>query len=306
MGSWYDGNSDAGLAGAGTGAATGAAIGSAVPGIGTAIGAGIGAIGGGLAGYFGGGGDSMDRSAQAEQRYGGVNQQNYNVPGYGGMFNNYGQAANRFGQQGSRWAGQQNQFGNVLQQEALGHGVGQQLVGMQARQAADRASAAQFAALGGARPGMQAMASRNAMLGSAMAQSAVGEQAALGSANMTLGAQGQYGNFMQGARAGDMQQQSQNNQAQLQAWQQQQQLAQMQQQGGMNYEQQRAQRYAAMLGQNQPTNTEKGLGLVGGALSGYMATRGGGQGQPYVPGYGQSTAEQNASNFNSSGNASFA
>lgn len=250
-------------------------------------GAAAGGVVGGALGYFGGGGGGMDRSALAEQRYGGVNKNNYGVPGYGGMFNNYGNAADRFGAQGSRWQNEQNQFGNVLRNEAMGRGVGQRLVTQQAHEAADRASAQQFAAVGGARPGMQAMAARNAMLGTAMAQSQVGGQAANASGQMTLGAQGQYGNFMQGARAGDMQQQMQNNNAQLQAWQQQQQLAGMQQAGNMGYESQRGQRYAAMLGQNQPTDTEKYLGLLQGGLSAYGATRsgqGGGGGSGYVPG----------------------
>lgn len=254
------------------GAASGAAVGTAIlPGWGTAIGAGVG----GLVGLFGGGGGGgMDRSAQAEQRYGGINQTNYNVPGYSGMFNNYTDAANRFGAQGSSFRGDQVGLGRTLSREAQGRGVGQQLVQQQARDMADRASAQQFAAVGGARPGMQAMAARNAMLGSAMAQSEVGGQSALASGQMTLGAQNAYGNFLQGARGGDMQQQQQNNQAQLQAWQQQQALAGMQQAGNMGYEANRANRYGALLGQNQPTDTEKYLGLIGGAASAYAATRG--------------------------------
>lgn len=259
------------------GAASGAAVGTAIlPGWGTAIGAGVG----GLYGMFGGGGGgSLDRSAQAEQRYGGVDYRNFQVPGYNGMFNNLGNAANRFGGQGSSFRGDQVGLGNTLRNEANGNGVGQQLVRQQARDMADRASAQQFAAVGGARPGMQAMAARNAMLGSAMAQSEVGGQSAMASGQMTLGAQNAYGNFLQGARGGDMQQQQQNNQAQLQAWQQQAQLAGMQQNGNMGYEANRAQRYGAMLGQNQPTDTEKYLGMLQGAASAYTATRANGTNQ---------------------------
>lgn len=205
--------------------------------------------------------DSMDRSKRAEEMYGGINSQSMGVPNYRGQYQQYGQLANQYGAQGSAFRGQQQQLGSMLAQEARGQGVGQRLVGMQARQAADRASAQQFGAVAGARPGMQAMASRNAMLGSALAQSAVGEQAALGSAQMTLGAQGLYNQHLEGARGQDINQQQVNNNAQLQAYDQRLRLGQLQQLGGLEAERLRAQRYAALMG--APT---KGEVMAGGAV----------------------------------------
>lgn len=195
----------------------------------------------------------MDRDKRASEQYGAPDRKNFNLPGYQQQYDQYGQYAGARG--GSEFRGGQQQLGNILAAEANGNGVGQRLVGMQARQAADRASAQQFAALSGARPGQQAMASRNAMLGTALAQSAVGEQAALGSAQMTLGAQGAYSQHLQGARNSD-------DQMLAEMLKQRQQAAAYQQQGGMGYEQNRAQRYAALLG--VPTQGE----ILAGGLQG--------------------------------------
>jgi hypothetical protein len=206
--------------------------------------------------------NGMDRSKKAEELYGGVNAKSMEVPNFWGQYNKYGQAAQGYGQQGSGFRNDQASFGHVLANEAMGHGVGQQLVGMQARQAANRASAQQFSAVAGARPGMQAMASRNAMLGSALAQSQVGENAAGASAQMTIGAQQAYGQHLQAARGQDQQQQQQNNAAQLQAYQQRMQLSGLQQNGAMSAEQQRTERYKALMG--APTQNE----IVAGAAMG--------------------------------------
>ncbi len=212
----------------------------------------------------------MDRSTEAEQRYGGVNQANMGVPGYQGQYNQYTNLGRNFANRQSQVAGQQGQFGqDVLRREAMGQGVGQQLVRMQAQQAADRASGQQFAAVAGARPGMQAMAARNAMLGSSLAQSQVGGQAALGSANMTLGAQGLYSNHMAGQRGQDISQMQTNDQAQMEAYNQRLKLAGLQQQGGLTAEQLRTSRYNALLG--VPTNSEimmGGLTGLGSAIFG--------------------------------------
>jgi hypothetical protein len=206
--------------------------------------------------------DGLDRSKKAEELYGGVDANGLRVPHFDSQYGNYGNLANQYGAQSSSFRGDQQSLGRILAAEASGHGVGQQLVGMQARQAADRASAQQFGAVSGARPGMQAMASRNAMLGSAMAQSAVGEQAALGSAQMTLGAQNAYGQHLQAARGQDINQQQVNNQSQLEAYRQRLMLSQMQQQGAMTAEQLRAQRYSALMG--APTQGE----IIAGGLTG--------------------------------------
>lgn len=206
--------------------------------------------------------DALDRSKQAEARYGGVGDTG--VDNYGSQYRGYKGLADQYAGQTSGMIGQQQSLAQMLTKEAQGNGVGQQLVGMQARQAANRASAQQYGAVAGARPGMQAMASRNAMLGSAMAQSAVGEQAAMGSAQMTLGAQQQLGQQLSGMRGQDMQQQSQNNQSELAAYQQRLQLAGMQQQGKLTAEQLRAERYKALM--DAPTSAEIVTGGVVGAL----------------------------------------
>lgn len=231
---------------------------------------------------------SMDRGKRAEELYGGVG--NTSLPFFGQQYKGYDLAAqqrlNLANQAAGRNAYVSNQrpmqagLGRMLAAEAQGNGVGQRLVRMQAQQAADQASRQQFAALGGARPGMQAMAARNAMLGSALAQSAVGQQAAQGSAQMTLGAQQQYGQHLQGMRgqdeAGQFQQRQLNDQMQTNMLGQQLgamgargDLSQMQQQGAIERERLRAQRYAALTG--VPTSGEITGGLfqgLGGALFG--------------------------------------
>jgi hypothetical protein len=256
--------------GAASGAMGGAAAGASFG----PWGAAIGGVAGGLLGGFGGGATSMDRAAAAEKRYGGVGDTG--MPDYNHQYGNYSNMGRYYGNRTapvSDQRGSQLDHGNVLRQESLGRGVGQQLVRMQAQQAADRASAQQFAAVGGARPGMQAMAARNAMLGSSLAQSAVGGQAAIGSAQMTLGAQNLYGQHLQGVRGQDeqtaLQSRQLNDRAQLDAWQQRLQLAQSQQQGAISAEANRTSRYNALLG--QPTQGEimaGGLTGLGGALFG--------------------------------------
>ncbi len=217
-------------------------------------------------------GDSVDRSKRAEQLYGGVDSSKLGVPGFDRQYDNYGAMGRAYGRQDPWFSGfrrDQGSLGRILASEARGQGVGQQLVGMQARQAANRASAQQFGAAQAARPGMEAMAARNAMLGSALAQSAVGEQAALGSAQMTLGAQNAYGGFLQGARGQDesnvMAQRQLNNQSQLEAYRQRLLLSQAQQQGALQNEAYRTSRYNALLG--SPTKGEALLGGVEGAAS---------------------------------------
>jgi hypothetical protein len=234
---------------------TGAAIGSVVPGIGTTA----GAIGGAAYGWLtGGGGGGLSRSAEAEKRYGGVNAGAMQVPGYGQQYKDYGSIAKDYANQQSGFRNLQRGFGSTLEREAHGKGVGQALVAKNAQLAADRAGAQQFGAIAGARPGMQAMAARNAQLGTALAQSAVGEQAAVGSAQMTLGAQQQYAQHLANARQQDIGQQSLNNQSQLEAYRQRMQLAGLQQTGAMTAEQLRTQRYNALLG--APTQGEITMG----------------------------------------------
>ncbi len=149
-------NWNSGIQQGAAGAALGAGIGGPAAPLGAAIGGGLG-----LAyGLFGGGG-GPSRLEEAEKRYGGVG--GMNVPHFQQQYGQYGDIANqRAGlaqQYGQRTApisdqrGNQLGLGQILADEARGNGVGQQLVGMQARTAADRASAQQFAALGGAGDG---------------------------------------------------------------------------------------------------------------------------------------------------------
>lgn len=223
---------------------------------------------------------SLDRSKKAEEMYGGVDAASMGVPGFDKAYANYTGLGRAYGRQDpyhSGYVGAQQTLGSQLAREAAGNGVGQQMVGMQARQAADRASAQQFGAVAGARPGMQAMASRNAMLGSALAQSAVGEQAALAGGQVTLGAQQQQGQFLQGARGQDesnvMAQRQLNNESQLQAYGQRDRLAGMQQTGALTAEQLRAQRYAALMGAPTPGETIAG-GITGFGAAAFGAGRG--------------------------------
>jgi hypothetical protein len=99
----------------------------------------------------------------------------------------------------------------------------------------------------------------------------------MGMGQATLGAQAQYGQFLQGARGQDestiMAQRQLNNQSQLEAMRQQALLSQAQMQGNLQGEGYRTQRYAALVG--APTPGEIGLGAVGGGLN--AATQMGGK-----------------------------
>lgn len=230
-----------------------------------------GIIGGALGGILGG----MDRSKRAEDLYGGVNAQSMQVPHFQQQYDQYSGLANQYGGRAAPISGfRQDQvgLGNMLGNEARGNGIGHQLIRNQAQQTADRAAAQQYGAVAGARPGMQAMASRNAMLGSAMAQSAVGEQSSNAMGNYTLGAQQNYGNFLQGARGQDentaLQSQQLNDQSQLEALRQRMGVAGMQQSGAMTAEQIRAQRYQALMG--APTQGEILAGGITGLAGAYF------------------------------------
>lgn len=277
---------------AGKGALGGAAVGGA---IGGPIGAGIGAVGGGLIGAFGGGGDGEYRPTYSNR---------YNLPGFKDHYGDYGRAYDRFGSRVAPQAGtftaresdfRQNQLslGRQLAREAQGRGVGQQVVRQQANDVANRAMAQQYGMAASARPGMGGAAYTNAAMNAANAQSAVGGQAAMAGAHMQLGAMGQYGQFLQGARGQDLsryqfnaqqrQQGSQfnadaqlrqmglNDQAQLEALRQRLAASQMQQQGGLAYQGHLAGYNTAQAG--QPGLGDQLMGLGGGALGGYFASR---------------------------------
>lgn len=256
------------VSGAATGAATGAAVGSVVPVWGTAVGAAAGGLIGGIGGWMSGGGESeFDRQRRL---FGEVDRNNFNVPGFNQQYGQYGQAADRFANRniGGALVGQQNAHTRLLQQEAVGQGIGQRLVRHQAQGMADRNTAQQYGMAAAARPGQQAMAARNMALGSAIGQSAVGEQAANAGGQVALAAQGQLGQHLAGMRGAATADAQTNDQAQLEAMRQRMQLSGMQQQGGMGYEQLRMGGYAGAL--QRPTDYDSMLGAVQGAGSAYM------------------------------------
>lgn len=182
-------------------------------------------------------------------------------------------SANSYAASTSNFRGGQSQLARMLMNQAQGRGPGQRLVRMQAQNMADRGVAQQYGMAASQRPGGGAGAYQNAAMNAANMTSRVGEQAAMGGLQAQLGAVGQLGGVLQGARgqdeqlrmfnAGQRQQGSQfnadaqlrqmglNDQAQLEALRQRLQLSGMQQQGGLTYEQLRNQ---YRLGQmQQPT-----------------------------------------------------
>lgn len=224
------------------GAVGGAAVGSALGPWGAAAG---GVIGGALGMFGGGGADSVvhDRSM-------------YELPDYQNQYNQYGALAGQYSNRAaplarqSGYATQQRMFGNQLQNEAQGRGIGQELVRRQAQQASDQAAQQQFAQAAGGPSSMQALGQRNAAMNAGNAQAAVGGQAALAGGQMQLGAMNQYGQFLQGARGADdamsqfnagqqLQSRGMNDQAQLEALRQRLAASGQQQQGRTAYEQAR-------------------------------------------------------------------
>lgn len=256
------------ILGTGAGIALGGALGGPA---GASLGAGLGgALGGQLAG-----GDGMDRQAKAEKLYGGVDRQNYYVPRGDEMYRQY---SNFINQQQGPGVGQR-----LLQQEAMGKGIGQQLVRQQAQAQSDSILRQQLAQAAAARPGMGAMAARNAAFNAGNAQSVVGGQAAMAGGQMALNAQNQLTDA-------ELRLRGLNDQRQLEMLRQRLALQQAQQQGGMGYESQRGQRYGALIGANAPTQTERTMGGIQGALGSYMqyqtATGGSAPQQPYYGGVG--------------------
>jgi hypothetical protein len=229
---------------------------------------------------------------------------NFSVPGYGRQYDNYGQAAAGFSHRGapqmagaqmgeSQFRGDQAALIRGLQADAAGRGAGQQLVRMQAQQAANRGMSQQMAIAAGGAPGSGAANARTAALAGGAMQSQVGEQAALAGMQARLGALGQLGGVVSGARGQDLargqanmqsalstqqgnmqgrlQQTAMNDQAQLEALRQRLALSGMQQQGMQGYEQMRYGGHMGILG--MPTQGEKLMGLASGI--GKMAMSGG-------------------------------
>lgn len=269
MANWEQGAQGA-LAGAGTGAAFGP------------WGAAAGGIIGGVAGLFGGG--------KPENPYADVNQANFNLPGFDQYMGDYNQALangpNLSGRSG--FARDQRQLANMLMAQAKGAGPGQQLAAAQAQQMADRGAAQQMAMAQASRGGMGALAGRNAAMQAANIQSRAGEQAMMGGLQAQLGAQGQLGGVLQGARGQDISQNQFNANLQFQhqaeMMRQRAAMAGMQQQGMMGYEAARTGRYAPWGAQNQgPTDFEKYLGAMGGLAQGVGAYQAGQKNQQNRP-----------------------
>lgn len=250
------------------GAATGAAVGSVVPGYGTAIGAGVGAVAGGLAGYLGSGSGGSSHN---------VNSSSFDLPGFNSQYGNYksiaGNAAGRKAPMASDsdYRKYQSQLLLGLRNDFNGNGPGQQLVRMQAQQAADRAAHQQLAMARSGRPGQTGMAGTNAAFNAANAQSAVGGQAAMAGLQARLMAGQQLGQFSGQARGQDIQnnqfnsdmrlrQMGLNDATQLEALRQRMQLSGMQQQGGISYEQIMSGNANAAM--SQPTAYERMFGAA--------------------------------------------
>lgn len=247
---------------------------------------------------------ALDR--RGNSAYQGVNQGNFNLPGYNQQYNNYGNLANRWGgynapiqnynsqAANSAFRGQQVGLGNQLYEESQGRGIGQNLIGMQARNAADTAARQQLAQASSAPASMQAAAARNAAFNTGNIQSQVGGQAAMAGGQYQLGAMNNFGQFLQGARGQDeglnqfnaqqraqqaqfntgarMEQEQRNRDAMLEAYRQRLMASQLQQQGGMGYEQQRTARYGADMG--VPTFGETAF-ATGGEILGSILGGGG-------------------------------
>lgn len=208
-----------------------------------------GGVLGGLLGGFGGGGPT------------GPERSNYQVPNFQQQYSKYGQLGNQYAGRAAPQMGEsifrQNQQGFIktLENQAAGHGPGQELVRQQAQTVADRAMSQQLGIAAGAAPGGGATAARTAALAGGQMQSAVGGQAAQAGLQAQLGAMGMLGSTLEGARGQDLsraqanagfklQNRSINDQAQLEALRQRMGLSGMYQSGNIAYDQ-------ARMGQSQ-------------------------------------------------------
>lgn len=202
---------------AGQGAVSGGLAGAAFG----PVGAGIGAVAGGaLGGLFGGGPEPYQ-----------PDKNSFNVPGYDQQNHAYTSLANRYGGRAapqmraygiggtqmadSSFRGDQTALVRQLQAQAAGRGPGQRLVQMHAQNAADRGMQQQMGNAAGAAPGSGAGAARSAALAGGQMQSAVGQQSAMGGLEAQLGAMGQLGGVLSGARGQDLSRNQANMQARM-------------------------------------------------------------------------------------------
>lgn len=247
-------------------------------------GRGIKNFGKSVVGWLGGGND-----AQWDP-----DRENFNLPGYGGMRDQYGDmlgrgpsSAPQMGQSGFR--GDQRQLSDMLMQQAQGQGPGQRIADMQASQQVDRGLQQQLSGARSARPGGSAMAARNAAMASGQLQGAGAQAATMGGLQAQQQATGQLGAVLQGARGADQNMALQNarlqfdtmgmdQNRQLELLRQQQELARAQQQGGQAYEQSLGNRFGVQSA--QPANWERALGAAQGLGQAYIQYKSlqGGQG----------------------------
>lgn len=218
-----------------------------------------------------------------------IDQGAFDLPGFDQQFDQYGGIAGQgprdvpqVGQ--SSFRGDQQGLINMLQQQARGEGPGQELVRRQAQGVADRGMAQQLGAARGARAGQGPGAFLGAAQNASNMQSRVGEQAATGGLQAQLGAIGQLGGTLQGARGQDLQRGGMNqsatlqgrgmdDQRQMEALRQRLLASQMQQQGQMGYQQMELGR---LMG--QPTMGERVWGLGEKGLEAYIKSQTGGAG----------------------------
>ncbi len=231
-----------------------------------------------------------NRAGNAEDMYGGVDRNNFNVPGFEQSSNQYNKLAGQYGgrqapqAEYSDFRRQQQGLGGQLGREMRGNGIGANLIRNQARDQSLMNQRQQMSMAASARPGQSALASRQAMMNAGNANAQVGGQSANAIGQHQLGAMQNYGQFLQGARGADeslalgnvdarLRQLGMNDQSQLEALRQRLQLQGMQQQGGMGYENQRTARYGALMG--APTSQEQALGFLSGNLKAGMSMAGG-------------------------------
>jgi hypothetical protein len=246
-------------------------------------------------GYLPGGAGPND-PARTGGEYGGVDRNNFNLPGYDDMQARYGGYLNQVDQRAapqigqfrdagaSSMAGQQRGLADLLMDRAQGRGPS--LADMQMKRGFDQANQAQMSMMAGARPGNAAMAMRLGSQNMAANDMDLTGQGAYARAAEANAAANSLGGVLASGRSADenlnMFNAGQQNQRQSQNAQLQQNqygiddnaragllggsfgAAQAQQQGGMNYEQNRAGRFGAVLG--VPTNSEVLMGGVKDAL----------------------------------------
>lgn len=212
-----------------------------------------------------------NRANVAEGRYGGVDRNNYNVPGYGQSYGQYGNLAGQYGGRSSPYAGQMEGLASQYAREAGGNGIGQRLIRGQAQGMADRGTQQQLSMAASARPGQSGLAYRSAAMNAGNMNSQVGGQSAQAMGNYQLGAMQGYGQQLSQMDDARLRQLGLNDSSQLAALQQRLQLQNMQQQGGMNYENNRTQRYGALMG--APTQNEQLLGGLMGLGGAYLGMK---------------------------------